>query len=271
VPTVFSKNRDRVLEGNIAEAFFNAVLALANQHQLLSHEHFTVDGTLLEAWASHKSFRPKATPEAPLPPNDAEDGPGYTGRNPSLNFRGEKRSNATHQSITDPDARLVRKTHHGAAFLGYQASVLTENRHGLIVQTDVRPPGYHAERDAAVEMLTLLEPTRRRRTLGADKGYDAPDFIADVRALGFTPHVSPNRHRHRRRSTVDGRTTRHAGYAVSQRKRKLVEEGFGWQKCVGPLRKLHHRGREKVSWIFAFTSAAYNLVRLRTLLAATPA
>jgi transposase len=259
VPTVFSKNRDRLLAGNIAEAFFNAVLALANRHQLLSHEHFTVDGTLLEGWASHKSFRPIDDPTPP--PSD--DDPS----NPSVNFRGEKRSNATHRSVTDPDTRLVRKTNHGAAFLGYQASVMTENRHGLIVQTDVRAPGYHAERDAALEMLTLLEPRARRRTLGADKGYDTPDFIVGVRELGVTPHVSPNRHRHRTRSLVDGRTTRHRGYEVSQRKRKLAEEGFGWQKCVGVLRKLHHRGREKVGWIFAFTSAAYNLVRVRTLLA----
>jgi hypothetical protein len=261
VPTVFTKNRDRLLEGNIAEAFFQQVLGLADQHQLLSHEHFTVDGTLLEAWASHKSFQPIDEPPAP-----SDDDPS----NPSVNFRGEKRSNTTHRSVTDPDAQLVRKTHHGAAFLGYQASVLTENRHGLIVQTDVRAPEYHAERDAALEMLTLLAPTRRRRTLGADKGYDTPDFIAGVRTLGFTPHVSPNLHRFRSRSLVDGRTTRHAGYEVSQRKRKLVEEGFGWQKCVGLLRKLHHRGRERVSWVFAFTSAAYNLVRLRTLLAVAP-
>lgn len=268
VPTVFTKNRDRLLAGNIAEVFFNAVLVLANDHALLSHEHFTVDGTLLEAWASHKSFRPKSNPT--LPPSD-DDGPGYTGRNPSLNFRGEKRSNTTHESVTDPDARLTRKSHHGAAILGYQASVLMENRHGLIVQTDVRAPGGHAECDAALEMLTLLEPTHRRRTLGADKGYDMPEFIADVRTLNVATHVSPNPHRYRgkNRSAVDGRTTRHASYVLSQRKRKLVEQGFGWQKCVGPLRKLHHRGREVVSWIFAFTSAAYNLVRLRTLL--TPA
>jgi transposase len=263
-PTVFTKNRDRLLAGNIAEAFFNQVLALADAHSVLSHEHFTVDGTLLEAWASHKSFRPIEDPTAP--PSDGDPS------NPSVNFRGEKRSNATHRSVTDPDTRLVRKTHHGAALLGYQASVLTENRHGLIVQTDVRAPEYHAERDAALEMLTLLDPARRRRTLGADKGYDTPDFIDGVRTLGFTPHVSPNPLRYRGgRSAVDGRTTRHAGYAVSQQKRKLVEEGFGWQKCVGLLRKLHHRGRELVSWIFAFTSAAYNLVRLRTLLAAVAA
>lgn len=271
VPTVFTKNRDRLLEGNVAEAFFQQVLALANQHAMLSAEHFTVDGTLLEAWASHKSFRPKQAPEAP-PPSD-EDGPGYAGRNPSLNFRGEKRSNATHQSVTDPDARLTRKTHHGAAILGYQASVLMENRNGFIVQTDVRAPGGHAECDAALELLTTLPPTRRRRTLGADKGYDVPDFIADVRSLGFTTHVSPNPYRYRglKRSVVDGRTTRHPSYVISQRKRKLIEQGFGWQKCVGLLRKLHHRGHERVSWIFAFTSAAYNLVRLRSLLLPAPA
>lgn len=260
--TVFSKNRDRLLAGDVADAFFQQVRRLADQHHLLSPDHFTVDGTLLEAWASHKSFRPIA---APTPP-PSDDDPS----NPSVNFRGEKRSNATHRSVTDPDARLVRKTHHGAAFLGYQASVLTENRHGLIVATDVRAPGFHAEREAALGMLRRLGRRRQRRTLGADKGYDTPDFIAGVRALGFTPHVSPNRHRYRRRSTVDGRTTRHRGYAVSQRKRKLVEEGFGWHKSVGLLRKLHHRGREKVAWIFAFTSAVYNLVRLRTLLAAAP-
>jgi transposase len=265
VPTVFTKNRDRLLAGNIAEAFFNQVLALADQHALLSQEHFTVDGTLLEAWASQKSFRPIAEPPPPPPTGPTDDDPG----NPSVNFRGEKRSNTTHRSVTDPDARLVRKSRNTAAILGYQASVVTENRHGLIVQTDVRAPGYHAERDAALEMLTLLEPRRRRRTLGADKGYDTPDFIAGVRTLGITPHVSPNAHRYRR-TAVDQRTTRHAGFAISQRKRKLVEEGFGWQKCVGLLRKLHHRGRETVSWIFAFTSAAYNLVRLRTLLAPTP-
>jgi transposase len=278
VPTVFSKNRDRLLDGNIAEAFFNAVLALANRHALLSHEHFTVDGTLLEAWASHKSFRPKDDPTPP-PPSD-EDGPGYAGRNPSLNFRGEKRSNVTHQSVTDPDSRLTRKTHHGAAILGYQASVLMENRNGLIVQTDVRAPDGHAECEAALEMLTLLEPTSRRRTLGADKGYDRPEFIAGVRALHLTPHVSPNTYRYRprrgaanrqrkqrwKRSAVDARTTRHAGYAISQRKRKLIEQGFGWQKCIGGLRKLHHRGRERVGWVFAFASAAYNLARMRTLL-----
>jgi hypothetical protein len=171
--------------------------------------------------------------------------------------------------VTDPDARLARKSNNTGAMLAYQASVLMENRHGLIVQTDVRAPGYHAERDAALEMLTCLEPSRHRRTVGADKGYDENGFIAGVRRLNITPHVAPNLHRRRLRSAVDRRTTRHAGYEISQRKRKLVEEGFGWGKCVGLLRKLHHRGRGTVSWIFTFTTAAYNLVRLRTLLAPT--
>jgi transposase len=277
VPPVFTKNRDRLLDGNIAEAFFNAVLIVANEHALLSHEHFTVDGTLLEGWASQKSFRPKDDPSPP-PPSD-DDGPGYAGRNPSLNYRGQKRSNATHESVTDPDTRLTRKSNHGAAMLGYQASVLMENRNGLIVQTDVRAPHGHAECDAALEMLTMLEPRRSRRTVGADKGYDKPEFIGGTRALHFTPHVSPNPARYRpRRGTryqrptpwkqhpVDERTTRHPGFAISQRKRKLGEQAFGWQKCVAPLRKLHHRGRERVDWVFTFTSAAYNLVRMRTLL-----
>lgn len=250
VPTVFTKNRDRLLAGEIADAFFQAVLGVAETHALISDDHFTVDGTLLEAWASHKSFQPI---EAPPPPSD--DDPS----NPSVNFRGQKRSNTTHRSVTDPDARLVRKTHHGAAFLGYQARVLTENRHGLIVQSDVRAPGYHAEREAALAMVDQLPP-QCRRTLGADKGYDEPAFIAALRERGITPHVSPNPHRYgkKARSPIDQRTTRHPGYALSQQKRNLVEEGFGWHKTVGLLRKLRHRGQQKVAWSFTFASAAAN-------------
>lgn len=260
VPTVFTKNRDRLLEGNIAEAFLHGVHKAAEMRGLLSHEHFTVDGTLLEAWASHKSFRRKDDPTPPPSDGDAS--------NPTVNFRKEKRSNATHQSVTDPDARLARKSQNTAALLCHLGSVLMDNRHGLIVATDVRPPAYEGEREAGVELLTTLEPRARRRTLGADKGYDTPDFVAGVRACRTSPHVSPNIHARRPTSAIDGRTTRHPGFAVSQLKRKLVEEGFGWGKTIGGLRKLHHRGREKVGWIFTFTNAAYNLVRIRTLIQA---
>lgn len=258
VPTVFTKNRDRLLEGNIAEAFLQEVLKAAEQRGLLSHEHFTVDGTLLEAWASQKSFRPKDDPTPP--PSDGDP------KNPTVNFRGETRSNATHASGTDPDARLARKSSGTASALAHLGSVIMDNRHGLIVATDVRPPGYEAERDAAVEMLTTLEPRARRRTVGADKGYDTPVFVEGVRACHTTPHVAQNIHANKPQSAVDGRTTRHAGYDVSQVKRKLVEEGFGWGKVIGGLRKLHHRGRERVGWVFTFTNAAYDLVRMRTLI-----
>ncbi|MEO5813727.1 MAG: IS5 family transposase [Gemmatimonadaceae bacterium] len=260
VPTVFTKNRDRLLEGNIAEAFLQEVLKAAEQRGLLSHEHFTVDGTLLEAWASQKSFRPKDDPTPP--PSDGDR------KNPTVNFHGEKRSNATHESVTDPDARLARKSNGTAAVIAHLGSVVMDNRHGLIVATDVRAPSYEAERDAAVEMLATMEPTTRRRTVGADKGYDTPDFVAGARACHTTPHVAQNIHAKKPRSAVDGRTTRHDGYDVSQVKRKLVEEGFGWGKTIGGLRKLHHRGREKVSWIFTFTNAAYDLVRMRALIRA---
>ncbi len=258
VPTVFTKNRDRLVEGNIAEAFLHAVLKAADGRGLLSHEHFTVDGTLLEAWASQKSFRPRNDPP---PPSDGD------ASNPTVNFRKEKRSNQTHQSVSDPDARLARKGG-TAALLCHLGSVLMDNRHGLIVATDVRPPGGTAEREAGVEMLTMLKPRARRRTLGGDKGYDTDEFVAGVRACHTTPHVSPNIHVRRPRAAIDQRTTRHPGFAVSQVKRKLVEEGFGWGKTIGGLRKLRQRGREKVSWIFAFTNAAYNLVRMRTLIRA---
>src|SRR5687768_9373192 len=256
-PTTFTKNRDRLLEGNIAEAFAQEVLKAADARQLLSHEHFTVDGTLLEGWASHKSFRRKDAP--PPPPSDGDPG------NPSVDFRKEKRSNKTHQSVTDPDVRLTRKSKGTAAVLAYQGSTLIDNRHGLVVATDVRSPGHAAEREAGVEMLTTLEPRARRRTLGADKAYDEVDFVAGVRACHTTPHVAPNVHERKATSAVDARTTRHPGFAVSQRKRKLVEEGYGWAKVVGLLRKLRHRGTAKVGWVFAFTMAAYNLVRIRTL------
>ena len=258
VPTVFSKNRDRLVDGQIADAFLQEVLKAADQRGLLSHEHFTVDGTLLEAWASHKSVRPKDDPSPP----PAAGSP----KNRDVNFRGEQRANATHQSVTDPDARLARKSNGTASILGHLASVLMDNRHGVIVATDVRAPGYDAERDAAVSMLTTLPPRMRRRTMGADKGYDSAALVTGARACGVTPHVAQNIHARKSTSAIDQRTTRHPGYAISQVKRKLVEEAFGWGKTIGGLRKLHHRGHAKVRWLFAFTNAAYNLVRMRTLI-----
>lgn len=257
VPTVFTKNRDRLLTGNIAEAFLHQVLGAAQDRRLLSHEHFTVDGTLLEASASHKSVRRK---DGPPPVPDDED-PG----NPTISFHGERRSNATHQSATDPDARLARKGPGKATTLSYQANVLMDNRHGLVVATQVEHVTGYAERDAALAMVTGLPPTARRRTLGADKGYDVAEFVQALRTLGITPHVAQHT---KRTSGVDARTTRHPGYAVSQVRRKRVEEGFGWGKDVGLLRKLRHRGLALVDWIFTFTMAAYDLIRIRTLIRA---
>jgi transposase len=258
VPTVFTKNRDRLLEGEIATAFFERVLAQARQHHLLSDEHFTVDGTLIEAWASQKSFRRQDEPPTEGPPTDD---PG----NPTVNFRGEKRSNATHQSTTDPQARLYRKSQGHESRLAYLGHALMENRHGLVVDTRVTLATGRAEREAALAMLDAV-PGSQRVTLGADKGYDTKDFVASVRGLGVTPHVAQNTSG--RASAIDTRTTRHPGYAISQRTRKRVEEIFGWMKTVGLMRKTRHKGVDRVGWTFAFTAAAYNLVRMRNLLAA---
>ena len=258
-PTTFTKNRDRLLAGDIAAAFLTAVVQAAQQRRLLSGEHFTVDGTLLEAWASQKSFQPKAGPG-----NDRDDDP----RNPSVNFRGERRSNATHASTTDPDARLAKKGAGKEAKLSYQASVLTDNRHGLVVLTVVDPAdGPAVEVAQAEQLLQALAaargPRARPATVGADRGYDQAGFVEAARACGVTPHIAQVTHR---TSAIDGRTTRHAGYGVSQRRRKRIEQTFGWGKTVGLLRKLRHRGRETVDWVFTFAMAAYNLVRMGTLI-----
>jgi transposase len=254
--TTFTKNRDRLLEGDIAAAFFREVLAAIKQEGLLSDEHFTVDGTLLEAWASHKSFKPRGTGDKP--PDDP--------KNPSVSFHGERRRNDTHQSTTDPDARLFKKAVGREAKLGYLGHLLTENRHGFIVDTAVTAATGTGERDAAIVMLGELPLTSRRITVGADKLYDTREWIAAVRTMRITPHVAQNLGR-RGGSALDGRTVRHPGYAVSQRKRKLVEQAFGWMKTVGLLRKLRHRGGRLVDWMFAFGAAAYNLVRWRNLAA----
>jgi transposase len=250
-PTTFSKNRDRLLQSDVAAAFLDGVVVQARTAGLLSDEHFTVDGTLLEAWASLKSFRPKDEAQAP-PPDD----PG----NPTVNFHGETRRNDTHQSTTDPDAMLARKGQGKEAKLSYAGHVLLDNRHGLVANVCVTPATGTAERDAA---LMLLADAPTAVTVGGDKGFDVASFVAGVRALGVTPHVAQKV----RGSAIDQRTTRHLGYATSQRKRKLIEQVFGWLKTVGGLRKLRHRGGELVDWIVTFAAAAYNLIRLRTLLA----
>jgi transposase len=251
--TTFTKNRDRLLAGDVADAFFQEVLAAARAAGLLSTEHFTVDGTLLDAWASQKSFRPRNDDAGP---DDADRG------NPTVNFRGTARRNDTHQSTTDPDARLARKGPGHEAKLRYAAHALVENRHGFIVETALTSADGFAEVDGAVAMLGEL-PQGGRITVGADKGYDTPRFVDACRAMGITPHVAQKR----TCSVLDGRTTRTAGYAVSQQRRKRIEEAFGWMKTIGLLRKLRHRGGQLVAWIFTFTAAAYNLVRLRTLIA----
>jgi transposase len=251
-PTVFTKNRERLLSGDIAQAFFDRVVAQARQQGLLSDEHFTVDGTLVEAWAGLKSFKRQGARTEP------PDDPG----NPTVNFHGERRSNATHVSSTDADARLARKGNAHEAKLAYTGHVLMENRNGLAVGGHVLRASGHAERAAALELLGTLPG--RRATVGADKGYDTRDFIDAVRLLRITPHVAQNTTK--RRSAIDGRTTRHAGYAISQQRRKRVEEIFGWLKTVGLMRKTRHRGVRRVDWMFTFTLAAYNLVRIRNLI-----
>jgi transposase len=256
-PTVFSKNRDRLLAADVAALFFQAVLNEAKARDLVSDEHFTVDGTLLEAWASLKSFK-RVDEEDPPPPDD----PG----NPTVNFHGETRTNATHASTTDPDAKLARKGNGKEAKLSYCGNVLMENRNGLAVDAIVEPATGTAERDAAFAMAAQI-PGDDRVTLGGDKNYDTADCVEKLRGLNVTPHVAQN-DRHRR-SAIDKRTTRQPGYLMSQKKRKRVEEIFGWLKTVGGMRKLRHRGLEQVNWMFTFAAAAYNLVRLRNLAATT--
>jgi transposase len=255
VPTVFSKNRERLMHGDVAEKFFAGVLEQAETAGLTSDEHFSVDGTLIEAWASQKSFQRKDRGET-APPDD----PG----NPTINFHGEERRNDTHESKTDPEARLARKSGGHESKLAYCGNLLIENRNGLVVDTELQRGGGTAGRDAALLMAERIEGVGRV-TLAADKGYDTRDLVADMRAMHVTPHVAQNVKR-RGGSAIDGRTTRYAGYAISQRKRKRIEEVFGWLKTAGMLRKTRLRGLLKVGWVFTFAAAAYNLVRMRNLL-----
>jgi transposase len=253
--TVFTKNRDRLLEGAIAAKFLRAVLAQPKVKALLSDEHFSIDGTLIQAWASMKSFRPK----------DGSGEPPAPGRNGERNFHGEQRANDSHASTTDPEARLFRKGKGKEAKLPFMGHALMENRRGLLVDGRVSEANGTAERDVAETMLADL-PGRHAITVGGDKGFDTAGFVAVLRQLKATPHVARNTSN--RRSAIDGRTTRHGGYAVSQRIRKRIEEGFGWIKEVALQRRARHRGKDRVGWQFTLAAAAYNLIRLPKLLEA---
>jgi hypothetical protein len=252
----FSKNRERLLDGDIAAKFLAAVLAQPRVKRLLSSEHFSVDGTLIEAWASIKSFKPKGS-------GDDDDAGGV--RNAPTDFKGQQRSNATHASTTDPDALLYRKGPGMEARLCFIGHGLMENRFGLIVGTRLTRVSGHAERLAALDLIAPHGDRARAATLGADKGYDAKDFVMELRELNVRPHVARNSSG--RRSAIDRRTTRHPGYATSQRSRKRIEEAFGWIKTVAGLRKTRFRGLARVDLAFTFAAAAYNLVRLPKLLA----
>ncbi|MDP2621445.1 MAG: IS5 family transposase [Hyphomicrobiales bacterium] len=255
--STFSKNRDRLLEGDIAAKFLAAVLAQPRVKKLLSTDHFSVDGTLIEAWASMKSFKPR---------DGSDEPPTGGGRNREADFRGRKRSNETHVSSTDPDARLYRKGAGKEAKLCFMGHGLMENRFGLLVGTCLTPADGHAERVAALHMIEPHADRPRRITLGGDKGFDAEDFVNELRSMGITPHVA--QHTNGRRSAIDGRTTRHGGYAVSQRIRKRIEEAFGWIKTVAGQNKTRFRGVVRVGFAFTFAAAAYNLVRLPKLMEA---
>jgi transposase len=259
-PTVFTKNRDRLLEGEIAEEFFQVVLRQARRKKLLSDEHFTVDGTLIEAWAGQKSFQLKDDDDILKPPP-----PPDPGSNPTIDYRKQKRSNDTHQSKTDPWARLYKKAKGAEAKLAYLGHILTENRNGLVVNTRVTLATGTAERAAAIAMAEEIPGGSKRVTLGADRAYDTADFVEQMKEFRVTPHVAQNDSN--RRSAIDARTTNQAGYAIRQRKRKRVEEVFGWMKTIALQRKTRFRGPDKVGWMFTFAAAAYNLVRMRNLMA----
>src|SRR5215207_123953 len=252
-PSTFTKNRRRLLEAEIADRFFAAVVKQAQLRRYVSSEHFSVDGTLLNAWASHKSFKPKNGPPPDTP----------AGRNREVAWHGQKRSNDTHASTTDPESRLYRKSHNTAATLCYSGHLLMENRNALIVDAELSTADGYAERATAIEMLARLPGRKRRRTVAGDKGYDTRGFVAQARDLGFTPHVAQNNTR--QRSAIDGRTTRHRGHETSMRIRKRIEEPFGWIKTIGGGRKLRYIGRERNRAWFKITAAVYNVLRITAL------
>jgi transposase len=247
---VFSKNRERLLAGDVAQELFACVVEQARALKLLSEEHFTVDGTLIEAWASHKSFKPKGG-----------------GKDPGGDFRGQTRRNDTHRSTTDPEAKLYRKSNGQESKLAFLGHAMMDNRHGLVVDTRLTEANGRAEREAALAMAKHLPGGMKRVTLGADKGYDTLEFVQGLREHSVTPHVAQNVSG--RSSRIDERTTRHDGYLLSQKKRKLVEQIFGWIKTTAGLRQTKHRGRERVGWMFTFAAAAYNMIRVRNIMEAT--
>ena len=255
--TVYTKNRERLLEADVAAEFFEKVLSIARNNDLVSQEHFTVDGTLLEGWAGLKSFKPKKGKKSP-PPDD----PG----NPTVNFHGEKRKNDTHQSTSDPDTRLYRKGPGKESKLYYMGHATTENRNGLVVACKATIVSGTAEVRASLAMVKQLKRKGFRvKTVGADKLFDQRPFVEGLRRMGVTPHVAKKD----KASAIDKRTTRHPGYTISQRKRKLIEEVYGWGKTVGLLRKLRHQGKDLVDWVYTFTMAASNILRISKLLAPT--
>ena len=264
--SVFAKNRDRLLDHDVVETFFTEVMALADRGGLLSREHFSVDGTLIQAWASHKSFRPKDGGDDQTPSGGTS--PGINGRNAEADWKGKPRSNDTHASTTDPDARLYRKSKNTAAILCFQRQVLMENRSGLVVGAVVTPADGFGERHAAIAMLDSV-PGRAPKTVGADKAYDTADFIAACRERNITPHVAQNLERPGG-SAIDDRTVRHAGYAISQTIRKRIEEHFGWGKTVGQLRQTVYRGIRRVDHHFKLTMTASNLIRMARIMFAVP-
>lgn len=249
----FSKNQERLIETDVAAKFLTAVLEQAKNKKLLSKDHFSVDGTLIQAWASIKSFKPR---------DDDQEPP--TGKNPTRDFRGEKLVNDTHASTTDPQARLYRKSSTHEAKMSFAAHVLTENRNGLVMVSTVTEADGFAEREAAEKMLAKMAPRKRRITVAADKNYDTKGFVKAARKLKVTPHVAQNTERNGG-SAIDGRTTRHSGYAVSQKFRKRIEEVFGWLKTTGQFRQTRYRGVTKINWYFTLAVTAYNLVRMRNL------
>ena len=252
--SVFSKNRDRLIEHDAVTDLFNATVDMADKRGLLSGEHFSVDGTLIKAWASHKSVRRKDGSDDDRPPED---------------WRGEPRSNETHESKSDPESRLYRKSNAAPALPSYLGHVLTDNRHGLVVDVQASPANGTAELDVAAQMLANVAKNGKRITVGADKAYDTKGFVKACREINVTPHVAQNTNRNGG-SKIDGRTTRHAGYEISQRKRKRIEQCFGWGKVIGPMRQVMVQGLDKVDQLLTLTMAAYNLTRLRTLVNLRP-